>query len=90
MVNPTIAEQKPSRIKIPFLLDIVTVSDPEQIRQIETSGDVDRLHAYPTKELPWWVQFYFRSTKFHDHIATFGFAPLSPPSSPLTQQEEPI
>ena len=82
MVNPTIAEQKPSRIKIPFLLDIVTVSDPEQIRQIETSGDVDRLHAYPTKELPWWVQFYFRSTKFHDHNRDLWFCPFEPTCEP--------
>lgn len=76
------AKQKPSRIRLPFLLDIVTVSDPEQIRRIETSGDVDRLHAYPTKELPWWVQFYFRSTKFHDPERDLWFCPFEPKFEP--------
>ena len=37
---------KPRRFNIPFLLDLVIVSDPEQIKKIEISGAVDRVHAY--------------------------------------------
>ncbi|MEL7355775.1 MAG: hypothetical protein AAFN40_04340 [Cyanobacteria bacterium J06560_6] len=74
--------QKPRRITLPFLLDVVIVSDPEQIRQIEKSGDVDRLHAYPTKDLPWWVQFYFRSTKFYDSERDLWFCPFEPTFEP--------
>ncbi|KAI9131315.1 hypothetical protein [Acaryochloris sp. CCMEE 5410] len=55
----------PSRINIPFVLDIIIVSNPEQIKRIESSSDVDRLHAYPTAELPWWVKYYLSATRFH-------------------------
>ena len=74
--------QKPRRITIPFLLDVVIVSDPAQIRKIEKSGDVDRLHTYPTKDLPWWVQLYFRSTKFHDSERDLWFCPFEPSFEP--------
>ncbi|MBD2354227.1 hypothetical protein H6G41_06235 [Tolypothrix sp. FACHB-123] len=67
---------KPLRIKIPFLLDIIIVSDPVQIRLIEKSGTVDRLHSYDTKTLPWWVKFYFPSTKFHDNQRDLWFCPF--------------
>jgi len=77
MVNPSPSSQKPiKRITVPFLLDVVIVSEPDQIRQIEKSGDVDRLHAYPTQNLPWWVQVYFRSTKFHDSERDLWFCPF--------------
>lgn len=72
----------PLRINIPFLLDILIVSDPEQIKKIEASGDVDRLHAYETKSLPWWVQFYFKATKFHDDQRDLWFCPLESESNP--------
>ncbi len=83
MASPT---KKPSRLTIPFLLDLVTVSDPEQIRRIEASGDVDRLHAYPTQDLPWWVQVYFRSTKFHDKNRDLWFCPFEPSFEPTYPQ----
>lgn len=66
----------PLRIKIPFLLDVIVISDPGQIRIIETSGDVDRLHSYDTASLPWWVKFYFSSTKFHDNQRDLWFCPF--------------
>ncbi len=76
----------PLRIKIPFLLDIVFVSKPEYIRQIETSGDVDRLHRYDTAALPWWVKFFFKATKFHDDTRDLWFCPLESTSNPSYYQ----
>lgn len=72
----------PLRINIPFLLDIIIVKDPEQIKKIEMSGDVDRLHAYETAKLPWWVKLYFRSTKFHDSRRDLWFCPFESASNP--------
>lgn len=76
------ADRRPSRIKIPLLFDLVIVSEPDQIRQIEASGDVDRLHAVGTRSLPWWVPIYFRSTKFFDEERDLWFCPLEPASDP--------
>lgn len=75
----------PLRINIPFLLDIIVVSDPDQINKIENSGDVDRLHSYQTQSLPWWVKLYFRSTKFHDDERDLWFCPFEPTSNPTYQ-----
>src|SRR5262249_22540048 len=72
----------PLRVKIPFLLDMVVVSDPEHIKKIEVSADVDRLHAYPTASLPWWVRFFFRATKFHDDERDLWFCPFESASNP--------
>jgi hypothetical protein len=72
----------PLRIRIPSLLDIVVVSDPEQIKKIEDSGNVDRLHAYDTASLPWWVKFYFPATKFHDDERDLWFCPFESASNP--------
>jgi hypothetical protein len=76
----------PLRLKIPFLLDIIFVSKPEHIRQIEASGAVDRLHAYETAALPWWLKFYFKATKFHDDKRDLWFCPLEPKSNPSYYQ----
>ena len=75
----------PLRITIPFLIDIIIVSDPDQIKKIENSGDVDRLHSYDTNSLPLWVKFYFRSTKFHDDERDLWFCPFEPTSNPTYQ-----
>ena len=84
--NPQTDTQKPLRINIPFLMDVIMVSNPDHIRQIETSGDVDRLHAYPTTDLPRWVQLYFRSTKFHDADRDLWFCPFEPNFEPTYPQ----
>ena len=76
MVNASLPVEKLRRITIPFLLDVVMVSEANHIRQIEKSGDVDRLHAYATDVLPRWVQIYFRSTKFHDDERDLWFCPF--------------
>ena len=76
----------PLRIKIPFLLDIIIVSDPEHIKKIETSGDVDRLHKYETASLPWWVKFYFKATRFHDDERDLWFLALESDSNPTYHQ----
>ncbi|NEP88596.1 MAG: hypothetical protein F6K18_18135 [Okeania sp. SIO2C2] len=76
----------PFRVKIPFLLDIIIVSDSEQIKKIETSGDVDRLHAYDTASLPWWAKIYFRATRFHDNKRDLWFCALESTSNPSYQQ----
>ncbi|MDZ7957491.1 MAG: hypothetical protein RMY34_06240 [Aulosira sp. DedQUE10] len=73
---------KPLRIKIPLLLDVIIVSDPVQIRLIETSGDVDRLHTYDTASLPWWVKLYFSATKFHDSQRDLWFCPFESSDNP--------
>src|SRR2546426_10399092 len=58
------------------------VSDPEHIKRIEASGDVDRLHTYSSRALPWWVRFYFRATKFYDEERDLWFLPLESTSDP--------
>lgn len=85
MFNSVQSSSKPRRIKIPFLLDIIIVSEPEQIRKIETSGDVERLHSYETSSLPWWVKFYFSATKFHDAERDLWFCPFESKFNPTYQ-----
>jgi hypothetical protein len=70
------------RIRIPYVIDVIFVSDPEQIKRIEASGDVDRLHRYATAALPWWVRFYFGATRFHDAARDLWFLALEPASDP--------
>jgi hypothetical protein len=72
---------RPLRIIIPWFMDLVVVSDPESISKIEGLGDVDRLHAYQTSMLPWWVRFYFRATKFHDDERDLWFFPFESASN---------
>jgi hypothetical protein len=72
----------PLRIKIPFLVDLVIVSDPDQIRRIEATGDVDRLHVFESASLPWWVRYFFRATKFHDDKRDLWFCPFESASNP--------
>src|SRR6478672_2400560 len=72
----------PLRIRIPFFMDLILVSDPEQIKRIEASGDVDRLHTHDTASLPWWVRYYFRATKFHDDERDLWFCPFESTSNP--------
>lgn len=85
MLNSSQSSSKPRRITIPCLLDLIIVTDPEQIKRIDTSGDVDRLHAYDTASLPWWVRFYFKGTKFHDDDRDLWFCPFEPTSNPSYQ-----
>lgn len=75
----------PLRIKIPWLLDVIIVSDADQIKKIENSGTVDRLHSYETQSLPWWIKWYFPSTKFHDNERDLWFCPFEPTSNPTYQ-----
>ena len=82
MLNSVQSLFNPLRITIPFLIDIIIVADPDQIRQIEASGDVDRLHSYETKSLPWWIQLYFPSTKFYDRDRDLWFCPFESSSDP--------
>ncbi len=85
MSNTDSTHAKPRRITIPFILDLITVSEPDQIQKIETSGDVDRLHAYDTKSLPLWIKRYFKSTKFHDDKRDLWFCPFESASNPTYQ-----
>jgi hypothetical protein len=66
----------PLRIWIPFLVDVIFVSDPQQIKRIEGSGEVDRLHAYGTKALPFWIKTFFRATRFCDAERDLWFLSL--------------
>src|SRR3989442_12241500 len=66
----------PRRIRVPHVIDVILVSDPEHIKRIESSGDVDRLHRYDTAALPWWVRLYFSATKFHDEERDLWFFPF--------------
>lgn len=72
----------PLRITIPHVIDVILVSDPEHIKRIEASGDVDRLHRYDTAALPRWVKLYFRATKFHDEERDLWFLPLESTADP--------
>jgi hypothetical protein len=85
MFKPRKSFLNPLRIRIPFLLDLIVVSDPEQIKKIETSGDVDRLHTYDTASLPWWVKFYFKATRFHDAKRDLWFEAFESTSNPSYQ-----
>ena len=81
-MNPIKFLFSPLRIRIPFLLDVLIVSDPDHIQRIEASGDVDRLHARDTASLPWWVRYFFRATKFHDDTRDLWFCPFESSSNP--------
>ena len=81
MLNSVPSLFNPLRITIPFVLDLILVDDPEQIKQIETSGEVERLHYYETQSLPWWVKLYFPSTRFHDHEDDLWFLPFESSSN---------
>jgi hypothetical protein len=72
---------RPFRIRVPLFMDLVVVSDPVQIKDIDESGDVDRLHAFPTRSLPLWVRFFFRATKFHDDRRDLWFCPFESASN---------
>jgi hypothetical protein len=72
----------PLRITIPWFMDVVIVSDPDQIKRIEASGDVDRLHVYDTAALPWWVRYFFSATKFHDDRRDLWFCPFESTANP--------
>lgn len=72
----------PLRIKIPFLLDIIIVSDPEHIKKIETSGDVDRPHANGTAGVPLWLKMFLRATRFYDSERDLWFLALESASNP--------
>lgn len=82
MLNSIIFSRNPLRLKLPFLLDVVMVSTPSDIEKIEGSDAVDRLHVYPTQELPWWVKLYFRATKFHDAARDLWFCPFESVTNP--------
>ena len=82
MLNSVSSIFNPLRITIPFVIDIILVSDPAQIRQIENSGEIDRLHYYETPSLPWWVQLYFPSTKFYDRDRNLWFLPFESGNNP--------
>src|SRR5262245_51215967 len=82
MANFLKALFNPLRIIIPGFMDVVVVSDPEQIKQIEASGDVDRLNVNGTARLPWWVRFFFRATKFHDDERELWFCPFESANNP--------
>lgn len=75
------SRSSPLRIKVPFL-DLIVVSDPEHIRKIETSGEVDRLHTYGTASIPWWLRVFFRATRFHDPERDLWFLALEPATNP--------
>src|SRR2546430_12035268 len=82
MVNVIKALFRPLRIRIPFLIDVIFASDSEQIKRIEASGDVDRLHRYDTACLPWRVRLYFKATRFHDDERDLWFLALESASDP--------
>ena len=46
-------KDKYERTRIPWVVDIITVSDPTLIRKITQHPDVDRIHGVPQKEKPW-------------------------------------
>ena len=75
-------ESLPRRVAVPFLIDVVFVSAPDQIRKVEESGDVDRVHHFETRALPWWLRLFFRATKFHDDRRDLWFCPMEPKTEP--------
>jgi len=82
MANMITTLFRPLRIKIPFLVDIVYISDPEQIKKIEASGAVDRLHTYGTKSLPFWIKTFLSATRFCDYERDLWFLSLESDHSP--------
>jgi hypothetical protein len=86
MLKPIRSLFNPLRIRIPFVLDLVLVSDPEHIRRIEASGDVDRLHRYDTGALPRWLRLYFKATRFYDVARDLWFLALESVSNPTYEK----
>lgn len=76
----------PLRIRIPFVLDLLLVSDAEQIKRIEASGDVDRLHRYDTRALPRWLTLYLTATRFYDGVRDLWFLALESVSHPAYEK----
>src|SRR2546422_4764562 len=76
------SSSRPRRIRIPHVIDVVLVSEPEHIKRIEATGDVDRLHRYDTASLPWWLRLYFSATKFHDEERDLWFLPFESAADP--------
>ena len=62
-------QKEPLRIDLPlpFIpLDIVFVSDAQQILTVNSDPSLDHLHKIDTKNLPRWCQWYFAGTHFHN------------------------
>jgi hypothetical protein len=60
-------DQRPVRVdlRIPFIpIDVVLISRASQIRTAIADEGVGRLHAITTPELPYWVGFVSRLTRF--------------------------
>lgn len=68
--------RSPFRIRIPYIVDVVFIAEPDHIREIEFSGDVERLHFYPTQSLPSWIRLYFGVTRFHTPQDDHWFLPF--------------
>jgi hypothetical protein len=86
MVKPLGSLFNPLRIRIPFVLDLVLVSDPAHIKRIERSGDVDRLHRYDTGALPRWLRLYFKATRFYDVARDLWFLALESVANPTYEK----
>jgi hypothetical protein len=71
-----------NRIKIPFIVDIVIVSDADEIKKVDQSEDIDRLHYYDSKDLPWWAKLFFKATRYYDFERDLWFCPFAPKSDP--------
>ncbi len=74
-------QSNPRRIGLFSLFDVVVVSEPSQIRAIETSPDIDRLHALGTRALPFWVKWFFAATRFWDPKRDLWFLNLESASN---------
>ena len=76
---------KPLRIDLPLPfvpLDIVFVSEPDQIKAINQSPNVHHLHSIPTKDMPQWCQWFFSATNFHNFKRDKWFLAFEPVSNP--------
>lgn len=76
---------RPLRIDLPLPfvpIDIVFVSEPNQVKAINQSPNVHHLHSIPTKDMPKWCQLFFSATNFHNFKRDKWFLAFESDSDP--------
>ncbi len=70
---------RPVRLDIPipgFPIDLVNVTDLNQIAMLNHHPGIGRVHSFETDKLPPWVQFFFKTTRFLSLVDGSWFLPF--------------
>lgn len=71
-----------SRITIPFLLDLVTVSTYADLQTLQNSGTIDRMNTADITSLPFPFRQYFSLSRFYHTPTSSWFQPMRSSSDP--------